>query len=263
MKKDYIVSGRSNDEIRKLAMWFRRKCGMENATFFDVVACVTLGWVETVVGRKALILEILPDCEMGNDDAVTYVEPSRVTIRGKRSVWNALTKKAEFSIGNAAYFRARWTFAHELGHAVLNHDKAPMARGTGVDALTKSQIAIEPYRSAEHQANQFALAFLVDIGVAKELGSAEEISGSFAISLTAAKALFDEFLRGKKSEVISAGFSELMRGLGRPTNSSFEGIRCPTCGEMTTTAANGNKSHCGSCQRVSNNLEEGDEFYWD
>ncbi len=257
MKMDYIVQGRSNQEVRNIAMWSRRKFGVYERESVDIVACLTSGSIETIVGRKQLEVQKFEDVEMGDDDAVTYVEASRVVIRCKKSVWNILSSKPKYALGDGAYYRARWTFAHELGHGVLNHNKAPMARGTGVTAFTKAALAIPAFESAEHQANQFALAFLVDIELARESGSAEEVSTRFSISITAARALFGEFAQGRKSKIVSEGFAELMRGLGRALPSNYEGDLCSVCGETTNQSSGGNRSRCLSCQTVSNNLEEG------
>src|SRR5579872_4900843 len=112
MAGDYIVPSKSNKELRTLADRCRGAFGVSAERYVDIIKCLTSGWIETLDGRKRLIIEILPDTALYDDDAVTTIKESRVTIQIKKSVWQAASDLAS----HWRHYRARFTLAHELGH---------------------------------------------------------------------------------------------------------------------------------------------------
>jgi hypothetical protein len=281
MAKDYIVKGRSNLNLREIAGKLSTKLGLEGDRFVDIVACLTSGWVETVNGRKRLIIDVVPDEALEDDDARASSDKAKATIEVKSSVWKSATAKTIRDL--APYFRARFTLAHEYFHIVLCHrEGVAMSRGTAVNASTKMPSFIAAYESAEHQANFAAAAFLINGDQAKGK-SIREISDEFCVSPKAAE-IFLETLGALKSEEISKGFEQLSRMLspsGRkvePAVSSesvdapagsrdFQapgpataelGRLCPTCGRRSNRPVTGNRSSCKFCPQVRDAYQDGD-----
>jgi hypothetical protein len=173
MTDDYRVKPRSNQEVRQLAKKLRAYYGVTNDVYVDVLNCLKRDRIWTVRGVRRLNFFVRPDSEMGRSEGSTISSKDIVTIAVKESVRDA----AFVGVG-----RARNTLAHELGHAVI-HEGAPMHRRS--DGNTKLNW-LQPFESAEHQAKVFAPAFLVDDAVAGTLGSAEEVSLKFGMSLESA-----------------------------------------------------------------------------
>jgi hypothetical protein len=285
MAKDYIVKGRSNLNLREIASQLRKKLGLDGARFVDIIGCLTSGWVETINGRKRLIIDVVPDETLGDDDARANSDKAKATIEVKASVWKSATAKPIRDF--VAYFRARFTLTHEYFHVVLCHrEGVAMSRGTAVNANTKMPSFIAAYESAEHQANCAAAAFLINRDLAKSK-SARDISDEFCVSPKAAE-IFLETLGAPKSEEVSKGFEQLSRLLS-PSGRKVEpavlpvvlkesvdvpigsrdlqlpglgtaelGRLCPTCGRRANRPLTGNRSSCTICQRVMDAYQDGD-----
>ena len=71
MSDDYRVKPRSDAEIRDLARKARAQFGFADVSRLDPLECLKNDSIETVFGKKQLILEVLPDAELGRDDAST------------------------------------------------------------------------------------------------------------------------------------------------------------------------------------------------
>jgi hypothetical protein len=158
-----------------------------------VIACARKRSIWTVNGERELRLEIRLDADMGPDDGLTTYNGKLIVIAVGRSVHHAAY------MGDG---KARNTFAHEFGHAVM-HDGVPMSRR----ALGNVKFDfIKPFESAEHQARVFAPAFLINDQIAERLASAEEISVEFGVSLESATIYFEQLSkrrnRGKSIENI-------------------------------------------------------------
>src|SRR5262249_35669994 len=139
----------------------------------DVIACAKRRSIWTAHGERELRFELRSDEEMGPDDGITIYQDALIVMAVKRSTHHAAY------MGDG---RARNTFGHEFGHCVM-HNGAPKSRRTLGNAKFKF---IPPFKSAEHQAKVFAPAFLINDDVAERLGSAEEISVEFGVSLESA-----------------------------------------------------------------------------
>jgi hypothetical protein len=159
MSDDYRARSLSNSEVRNFAKRARGFFKVAEAKRVDIIDCLRSPTLLTVRGQRHLNFQIRPDAEMGKDDAPTSYGKGVVTIAVKQTVYDATL------VGDG---RARQTFAHELGHAVL-HDGVKMARRSLGNVTPKW---IEPFESAEHQAKVFAAAFLINDAVANWAGYA-------------------------------------------------------------------------------------------
>jgi hypothetical protein len=133
---DYPVKLRSDQEIRRLAKRLREFFGVSNDRQVDVIACAQQRSIWTVNGERELRLDLQSDEQMGPDDGTTRYEENAIVIAIKRSVRHA---------AYLGHGRARNTFAHEFGHAVM-HDGAPKSRRTHGNEKFKF---IQPFESAE------------------------------------------------------------------------------------------------------------------
>ncbi len=238
---DYPVKPRSDQEIKRFAKRLREYFGVSNERRIDVIACAERRSIWTAKGERELRLELRPDD--GVDDGVTIYDQDAIIISIKRSV------------RHAAYMgdgRARNTFGHEFGHAVM-HDGAPKSRRTlGNDKFK----FIQPFESAEHQAKVFAPAFLINDEIAERISSAEEISVEFGISLESAKIYFDQLTarrtRGKSAENIQRMADEA-RAVLSPTKAiakiTFLTEACSVCRQPTVFPI-GHKFMCQTCDTV-------------
>jgi hypothetical protein len=195
MANDYFVKERSNDECRDLAKKARAWFGQGDARYLEICECLKRGEIWTVYGVRPLALEIKPDDEMGEDDAVTSYADGTITITVRSSCWTGM------QVGQT---RHRQTGAHELGHAVQGHTEMradkPMSRRTATagkyvpenrrPSQFRSAEGVPASKSAEHQAKVFAPAFLINDKNAETLSNAEEIALAFGISLESAKIYF-------------------------------------------------------------------------
>lgn len=137
--EDYRVPPMSWDKIDGEADNLRRLLRMDGLPYVDVV-----GVVETVICNMMEFTEfqVWPEDEMGHAEGLTC--PQGSFIRFREDVY-------ERACGGDR--RARFTFAHELGHLML-HRNAPLARASKSDGTPV-------YMLAEPQANRFAATFLM------------------------------------------------------------------------------------------------------
>ena len=249
---DYPTKSRSNEEVQKLAKQLLRFFEVPIGDCVDVLACLKKETILTVRGVERLVYKVLPDRQMGTNDAVTGYENGAVTITVKKSVH----EKARFGDG-----RARNTLAHELGHAVM-HDGAPKARKTGA-AGNKTARYIKPYESAEHQAKVFAPAFLIDDERAATCKSAEEISVNFVVSLESAKIFFDtlerESNRAEAARRVAQKTAAFCAPVPNPGPPNYMTERCTSCGQQTLSSS-GPKFRCATCGNVIDRFQDGDSL---
>lgn len=137
--EDYRVPPLNWNQIAGKADWLRGLLRMADKPYIDVVHVV-----ETFICNAMELTEfqVWSQDEMGPCEGETC--PQGRFIRFREDVYEKAC--------NGDY-RARFTFAHELGHFFL-HRNAPMARASRRDGTPA-------YMLAEPQANQFAAAFLM------------------------------------------------------------------------------------------------------
>jgi hypothetical protein len=244
MLKDFFVRSFSNRQIHNFVAEWRARNGVGDAIKVDIVSCLQAGWVWTLKGQKKLEIQVLDDEILGSDDALSISRKESALIKIKRSVWKSAKEAVGTDCVSASAARGRFTLAHELGHVVLCHEKAPMARGSGVNASTSRPQSIPKYESAEHQANVFAAAALVRVDLLSVADTAEEVSARFGVSLQVAVICLEQLPR--KSSLIINGFKELRKTLSAT----------PPRSEPTRAALRGNSpanpgvaSHAGSASK--------------
>jgi Zn-dependent peptidase ImmA (M78 family) len=254
LKMGRFAKSYSDVELRKLASALRSYFGTANSSRVDILVCLRTGFIWTIRGIKRLIYEICPDDKMGADDAQTEYHGDAITIRVKSSVHAAAA---------AGMGRARFTLAHELGHAVL-HDGMTRARHTGtVGSQTRKWE--KAYEAPERQANIFAISFLVNDPVAETLSSAMEISDRFGISLEAATYYFNSIVarRGRAESVDrvlkkAAAFRE-QKIVDPVLSVAYRQDACPICGQCELIQ-NGPKYTCMNCGRTGDHFQDGDRL---
>lgn len=250
MSHDYPVNGRSNSGVQELAKGLLTWLGIANRYPVNILHSLRQDFIWTVFGIKRLTFRVLPDEEMGKDDARTIVTPTAVAIEARRSV----VSRAEMGVG-----RDRQTLAHELGHAVM-HEGPPMARRQGATGNT-TPFYIPAFRSAEHQAKVFAAAFLIIDSFAEALTTAEEISVQFGVSLESAQIYWKEREEIRNHEEIADRIQQKANDFrasvtAKPLGTNYLGQACPNCGKETLTPI-GIKVSCTSCDYMGD-LPDGD-----
>jgi Zn-dependent peptidase ImmA (M78 family) len=160
---------RSGEDIENLADAIRHAVGLENAPYFPVVEFLEFGLAEVVDG---MFYDVQSADLLGGREGA--VDPVKRALYIREDVYAAVTNHDR---------RARFTVAHEIGHAVMHV-------GTLNRVLPRQQV-IPPFCQPEWQANRFAAALLMPRHLAAMFGSVTEISVKFGVSVPAAR------LRGK------------------------------------------------------------------
>jgi hypothetical protein len=257
---DYFVDSRSNEELQRIVETHRARLDPDRKGEIDIVKILSSGSIDTERGRKVLILTPVADEELGKVDAISVSEKTSATLRVKNSVLRAAKDRTE----TAAHRRAIFTLTHEYFHVVLCHDRAPMARATGVNVASRRPNFIPPYRSAEHQANYAAGVLLIDKDLARGCRTAAEISLRFNVSFRAATIFVEERSRRQKSPGVAEGLRALSSSLGKSehtlgsTLGSTEKQVCPLCGQPERYGIGGNRTNCHGCRSVGDALQDGD-----
>jgi hypothetical protein len=138
----------------------------------------------TVEGVRPFRLEIVADVQLPNDSGLTSYDGCALLVQIPRRI------RHDAFMGDGY---ARYTIAHELGHATQHLDK--LMQGA---AMPRRRIGnttsnwIPKFKSAEHQAMVFGGAFLINDELASRLSSPEEISVQAGVSLQAARIYFEQ-----------------------------------------------------------------------
>ncbi len=143
-----------------------------NVTVYDALP-VPMNTVASRIGdirpARRIHLVVKPDDEMGSDDA--YTDTTKATIYLRESTFKDL----------AVSSRARFTLAHEIGHAMLHNRDGALSRSmSGKDART--QAGTFGVAKLESEANQFASAFLMPREKVDLNASNSEISQQFGVT---------------------------------------------------------------------------------
>ena len=149
----------SRNKIRTLTNFIRETYNINNEGPFPV-----LQFLEIFLDCFGYNYEIVDDNKLVSCYALTI--PVKKTIKIAESTYN------DAASGNP---RARFTIAHEIGHAVL-HDKIDLGY-----ARVNSNEIIKDYENPEWQANTFAAELLVPIQYIGGL-SCEEIAQKYCVS---------------------------------------------------------------------------------
>jgi hypothetical protein len=257
---DYVVGPLRDFEVREAAKTLRRFLGWGDAERVELLLLETVSEIWTVRGRKPFKLEVVSDDELPDSSGLTTYDGSRIIVKIPRRI----RYKAFMGDGYA-----RYTIAHELGHATLHLDKliegAALPRRWAGNATSSW---IPKFRSAEHQAMVFAAAFLINDHTARRLSSPEEVSVQAGVSLTAASIYFEqvqEELARPASAARVRQISNEVRAELAPKASvtaiSFLNELCPCCGQQKLFPV-GHKFMCQACDFIYDRFQDGDEVQW-
>ena len=164
----YKVQPVSRKQLRELAKTLRRKLGLENAVYIDIIYLIE--HVFPVICQKwGFSVEILPKEDMKQNHGLTNPQSGKIFIR--EDVYDGAC------MGNG---RDRLTIAHEIGHYLL-HDGVTLGL-----ARASQEEHVAPYRDPEWQATAFAAEFLMDHDIIRDMG-VSEIASKCGVSLVAAR----------------------------------------------------------------------------
>ncbi len=170
MTKEYFVKPLSNAAIEEKAYAWRE--ALEVPAFCQAPDIVDI--IENVMPQldSAFGLIVEPSTELDNIEAYTEFSPPRIVVR--QNVYLAARNYDG---------RARWTFAHELGHLVLHDTAVPLHRAP---VKYRKMDELPAYASTEKQADKFAAYFLMPTWIIDEFGTAQELSAACKVSFQAA-----------------------------------------------------------------------------
>jgi hypothetical protein len=254
---DYLVDPLRDSEVREHAKTLRRFLGWSDAERVDPLLLETATEIWTVRGRKPFKLEIVSDDELPHDSGLTTYDGSHIVVKIPRRIRH----RAFMGDGYA-----RYTIAHELGHAALHLDKLlegatlPRRRTGNATALW-----IPKFKSAEHQAMVFGAGLLINDLTARRLSSPEEISVQAGVSLSAARIYFEqvqeELERPASAERVRRMADEVRAALAPKISStpvSFLDEICSGCGQQKLFQV-GHKYMCQACNMVYDRFQDGDQ----
>jgi hypothetical protein len=254
---DYLVDPLRDFEIREHAKRLRRFLGIDDAERFDPLLLQTVTEIWTVHGKKPFKLETISDNMMPDDSGLTSYDGSRLVVQIPRRI----RQKAFLGDGYA-----RYTIAHELGHATLHLNRlvqgAALARRRAGNTTTTW---IPKFKSAEHQAMVFGAGFLINDDTARRLSSPEDVSVRAGVSLQAARIYFEqmqeELARPTAAARVQQIADEVRAALAPKAPSStvsFLNELCSRCGQQKLFPV-GHKFMCQACETVYDRFQDGDD----
>lgn len=175
---DFRAPGLSWAQVDACADGFRAMAKLTDVPYFPVVDIV-----EKVLGNilDEISFEVASASEM--DDAEGLTCPRGKFIRIREDVYD------EACTGGV---RARFTFAHELGHLLLHTDaEKPLARASAAERL-------RPFNSAEMQANRFAGTLLMPSRLILPTDGPDDVMRRFGVSRPAATFRLDDLRKKGK-----------------------------------------------------------------
>lgn len=163
--EDYKAPPTSWAKVDALADSLRSNLKMERETRIPIVNVV-----EKILYEQLELFEfqVRGRVEMGSAEGLTC--PKGDFIRFREDVYESACDGG---------VRARFTFAHELGHFFM-HTNVPLARALPSERLPA-------YRSAETQANRFAGTLLIPAALLTSQHTVEQIMSEFGVSKPAAE----------------------------------------------------------------------------
>ena len=238
----------SDAQIVEDANRLRRHHGLGEHDVPDMVAMLGRDTMPTRFGMKSFAYLVLPDEELGGDEAITLVSPTSVRVRLSQSTMGRV---------RALDRRARMTIAHELMHGVLHRNEAPLARAR---VETHARI-VAPHVSVERQASVGASAYLVTDAMLGASNSPEDLAQRALVSFAAADLRWERHQNLLNRGEVQAGLRALsseLRALAKPKAASTGALRCPGCGEQCLLPIGVRYMCVGICDRTFNDFADGD-----
>jgi hypothetical protein len=254
---DFSVDPLSDLDVRENANRLRRFLGWADAERIDVIALEQVTEIWTVQGVKPFRIEVVADADLPSDSGRTSYDGAGLLVQIPRHI------RHDAFMGDGY---ARYTVAHELGHAVLHLDKliqgAAMPRRRIGNATSNW---VPKFKSAEHQAMVFGGAFLINDVLARRLSSPEEVSVQAGVSLQAARIYFEqvqeELARPASSERVGRMADQVRAALApRPATSispQYLTDLCNCCGQQKLFPV-GHKFMCQACDTIHDRFQDGD-----
>jgi hypothetical protein len=254
---DYLVDPLSDPQVREYAKTLRKFLGWADAERVDALEMGTKQEIWTVRGKKPFRLEIVSDAEMPNDSGLTTYDGVTIVVKIPRRIRH----KAFLGDGYA-----RFTIAHELGHAALHLDK--LMQGAALPRRHAGNVVYEwipKSKSAERQAMIFGAAFLINDNTARGLASSEEISVQAGISQQAASIYFEQVQKDSARPAAAGRVRQMadeVRAALAPTSPSattaFLNDPCSCCGQQKLFPV-GHKFMCQACNTIYDRFQDGDQ----
>lgn len=200
----------------------------------------------TRFGIKHFVQKIVPDLEIDGYEASTLITSSHVRIRLSQTTW----RRAE-----ALDRRARFTLAHELGHAVLHKNIDELGRERQAQRRLGS-----PVVSVERQADRFADAFLVTDEMIQAATSADHLGQIALISDRASDIIWEREQNRLSRPLIANELRRLsieLKQTNQLPNASVKFL-CPGCGKHSLLKLDTKYLCIGDCDRVFDAFPDGD-----
>lgn len=165
---------RTNNEIRAVAQCLQRALLLTDQHAINLVDVIEFGLPQLI---PDFTFSVVKDGDLPTDTlALARENPPEIVVR--ESVYHKAAKHEPM---------ARWVLAHEIGHIILSHGKAPSPNCPKAASLD--------VESAEHQANLFAQYFLVPQTLAEECNSPSITATKFRVPQSKARACFEDVYR--------------------------------------------------------------------
>jgi hypothetical protein len=254
---DYVVDPRRDIEVRGNGKRLREFLGLTDDNLVDVLALEGLNEIWTEKGVKPFRLEVVPDADLPDDSGLTTYDGSKILVRIPRRI------RHDAFMGHGY---ARYTIAHELGHATQHLDT--LMFGASMPRRRVGNVTpdwIPKFKSAEHQAMVFAAAFLINDDTARRMSSPDEIAVQFGLSLQAARIYFDQMMeeieRPASSMRVRRMADEFKAAVTEKSSIepkvTFLNDPCSSCGQQKLFPI-GHKFMCQACDAVSDRFQDGD-----
>ncbi len=249
MSTNFTGDPLSDQRIAEHAVRLRHFHGLGDLDVPNMVALLEQDTILTRFGIKQFTYKVVPDLELGGDEAITLIT--------KNSVWLRISKTTSDRV-LALDRRARWTVAHEFGHGALHKNAEPLARA----AHTTIKRVVPAFVSVERQADVFASAYLVTDAMAERANSPADLAAACVISAQAANIRWEAEQTRRNRDRIQAGFRALreeLRSAGRPpTQTGSNSLICPVCAQRSLEMIGGKYVCRGPCKRMFEGFPDGD-----
>jgi hypothetical protein len=255
---DYVVNPRRDSEVGENGKRLREFLGLTNVNLIDVLMLEgqTEIWAEK--GVKPFRLEVVPDENLPDDSGLTTYDGSKILVRIPRRI------RHDAFMGHGY---ARYTIAHELGHATQHLDQLML--GASMPRRRVGNVSpgwIPKFRSAEHQAMVFAAAFLINDDTAHRMSSPDEVAVQFGLSLQAAQIYFEQMMEEIERPASSLRVRKMADEFkDRVAEKSFVESKisflndpCSSCGQQKLFPV-GHKFMCQACDAVYDRFQDGDQ----
>ena len=182
----------SNEQIYSFALKLRKAAGLDDVEVVDLLELYDRPSILTRFGLKHFVYKVVPDLEIEGNEASTLITHSHVRVR---------ISKTTFQRAEALDRRARFTLAHELGHAVLHKNKEDLNRSQSPERRTVSAVV-----SVERQADRFADGFLITDAMVQLATSADHLSEIALVSDRVSNIVWRESKTGGGDQRLPTGF---------------------------------------------------------